>query len=386
MLYRFAAIASIAYSLACAGCGRSAGRSVGDESGTNARSGELARLKLPAGFEIGIYADNIENARSLALSPGGTLFVGTREVGKVYALRDTDGDFRADEVHTVATGLNSPNGVAFRDGALYVAEIHRVIRFDDIESRLDDPPEPVVVNDSFPTDRWHGWKFIRFGPDGRLYVPVGAPCNVCLREDERYAAILRMNRDGSGLEVFAHGVRNTVGFDWHPDTGELWFTDNGRDWLGDTQPPDELNRAPQAGLHFGFPYLHGSEVQDPQFWSRRPAELEVTRPALELDPHCAALGMRFYLGDMFPESYRKAIIYAEHGSWNREELPPTGYRVMVVRLDGDKVVGHDVLVESWLDGRTAWGRPVDVQELPDGSVLISDDHGDRIYRLVYKGT
>ncbi|MBM3242622.1 hypothetical protein FJZ31_40700 [Candidatus Poribacteria bacterium] len=226
----------------------------------------LDSIKLPPGFEINIYADNLFNARAMTLSPNGTLFVGTRNAGNVYAILDRDKDNKADEVITLARGLNMPNGVAFRDGALYVAEVSRVLRYDNIEANLNNPPAPVVINDSFPKDASHGWKFIRFGPDERLYVPVGAPCNVCKRDDdERYATIMRMKPDGAGLEIFAHGVRNTVGFDWHPQTKELWFTDNGRDWLGDDMPPDELNHAPKEGLHFGFPYCHGGDILDPEF-------------------------------------------------------------------------------------------------------------------------
>ena len=221
----------------------------------SSQSSRLADIVLPPGFSISVYASNVPGARSMTLGTNGTLFVGSRAEGKVYALVDSDGDGRADEVITIASGLRSPNGVAFRNGALYVAEINRILRFDAIETRLKNPPKAVVVSAAFPDKSHHGWKFIRFGPDGRLYVPVGAPCNVCEEKDPRFASIMRMNPDGSNLEIFAKGVRNTVGFDWHPRTGELWFTDNGRDWLGDNQPPDELNRAPKLGLHFGFPYV-----------------------------------------------------------------------------------------------------------------------------------
>ena len=289
----------------------------------SARPLPLDTIKLPPGFEINIYADNIPGARSLTLSPGGTLFVGTRDEGKVYALLDRNGDNRADEVITLARRLNSPNGVAFRDGALYVAEVDRVLRYDDIEAHLNNPTSPTLVSDRFPRDQHHGWKFIRFGPDGMLYVPVGAPCNVC-EMGPRHSIIMRMNPDGSGLETFARGVRNTVGFDWHPETGDLWFTDNGRDWLGDDLPPDELNHAPRSGLHFGFPYCHGKDIPDPQYGRRRRCG-DFVPPALTLGPHVAALGMRFYTGRMFPDQYRNQVFIAEHGSWNRSI--PIGYRV-----------------------------------------------------------
>jgi glucose/arabinose dehydrogenase len=341
----------------------------------------LEKIKLPPGFKISIYADNIPNARSMTLSPKGTLFVGTRKAGNVYAVLDTNKDQRADRVITLAEGLNMPNGVALREGALYVAEVNRVLRFDDIEARLNDPPKPVVINDSFPTDRAHGWKFIRFGPDGLLYVPVGAPCNICEREDERYASITRMKPDGSGVEVFAHGVRNSVGFDWHPVTKELWFTDNGRDWLGDDQPPDELNHAPKKGMHFGFPYCHGGDIPDPEFGKERDCK-EFTPPAMKLGPHVAALGMRFYTGSMFPEEYKNQIFIAEHGSWNRSI--PIGYRITLVRLKDNKAVKYEIFAEGWLQGKRAWGRPVDVQVMPDGALLVSDDKAGVIYRITYE--
>lgn len=346
-------------------------------------SGELPlhTIKLPPGFTISVYANNVPNARSMALGPRGTLFVGTRTEGKVYAIIDRNQDYTADEVVTLARGLNMPNGVAFRDGALYVAEVHRVLRFDDIENRLDNPPQPVVVNDSFPRDRHHGWKFIRFGPDGLLYVPVGAPCNICKSEDERYASLLRMKPDGTSLEIFARGIRNTVGFDWQPETQELWFTENGRDWLGDDRPPEELNHAPQKGLHFGYPYCHAGNIPDPDFGKEHKCE-EFAPPAITLGPHVAALGMRFYTGTMFPDEYRKQIFMAEHGSWNRRT--PIGYRVTLVRLENNRAVDYTVFAEGWLQRGRAWGRPVDVQVMPDGALLVSDDEADVIYRISYK--
>ena len=358
----------------------------------------LDRISLPPGFSIDIYAEGLSNPRSMALSPNGTLFVGTREApqniarggsagaGQVYAVLDRDNDQKADEVITIDTGLNAPNGVAFRDGSLYVAEINRILRYDLIESRLDNPPEPVVVTDAFPTDWMHGWKFIAFGPDGKLYVPVGAPCNVCDRADDepRYGSITRMNPDGSELEVFASGIRNSVGFDWHPATNELWFTSNGRDGLGDETPPDVLNRADRQGMHFGFPYCHGGDLPDPQFGEARPCA-DFEPPALGLGPHVAALGMRFYTGDMFPERYRNQIFIAEHGSWNRSPAAGhTGYRLMVVHLDGDRPVEYEVFADGWLqDDNTAWGRPVDVLVMPDGALLLADDGAGAIYRISY---
>ncbi len=346
-----------------------------------AGSPQLDLVRVPDGFRVETYAADVPGARMMALGPEGVLFVGTMREGKVYAVVDADGDRRADRVTTLATGLNMPNGVAYRDGALYVAEVSRVLRYDGIADRLDDPPEPAVVIDSLPRDRHHGWKFIRFSPEGMLYVPVGAPCNVCERDDPRYASILRMKPDGTGSEVFASGVRNTVGFDWHPGTGELWFTDNGRDMLGDDIPPDELNRAPEKGLHFGFPYCHGGDLPDPEFGSARPCS-ELTPPARKLGPHVAAIGMRFYRGGMFPKEFENGIFIAEHGSWNRSKK--IGYRVTLVRTDGARATGYEVFADGWLQGEKAWGRPSDIEWLPDGSMLVSDDRAGAIYRISYE--
>ena len=339
-----------------------------------ARAGEadLRHIRLPAGYAISLYSDDVPGARSLALGPKGTVFVGSRRPGRVYALTDADGDGKAETVRAVAKGLNQPNGVAFKDGALYVAEISRVLRFPDVEASLASgrKPDYEVVADDLPKDRAHGWKFIAFGPDGKLYVPVGAPCNICLSEDPRYAAILRMDPATGRSEVYASGVRNTVGFAWHPTTQELWFTDNGRDWLGDDAPPDELNRAPKEGLHFGYPFCHGGVIPDPEFGAEKPCRA-FTPPARALGPHVAALGMRFYRGDVY---------IAEHGSWNRSQ--PIGYRVMRVPLKDGKPAGYEVFAEGWLHKGRVWGRPVDLLELPDGSLLVSDDEAGAVYRIV----
>ncbi|MBI5577399.1 MAG: sorbosone dehydrogenase family protein [Deltaproteobacteria bacterium] len=339
----------------------------------------LNAIRLPEGFRIEVYEGDVPGARSMALGEKGTLFVGTRK-DRVYAIPAAPGPDGKRRAIVIASGLNMPNGVAFRDGNLYVAEINRVLRFDGIESRLENPGKPAVVSDALPSDTHHGWKFIRFGPDGMLYVPVGAPCNACERKDPRYAAIHRMKPDGTGLELFASGVRNTVGFDWHPATKELWFTDNGRDWLGDDRPPDELNRAPRKGLHFGFPYRHGKSISDPDFGTKGAGHV-FTPPERELGPHVASLGMRFYTGSMFPERYRNGIFIAEHGSWNRST--PIGYRVTLVTLSGNRAESYEIFAEGWLTGGKAWGRPVDVQQMPDGSLLVSDDHAGAIYRIFY---
>lgn len=339
----------------------------------------LEKIKLPAGFKIAVYAE-VDNARSMVITPQGTIFIGNREGDKVYAIVDKNGDFKADEVVVIASGLNMPCGVAFRDGSLYVAEVNRILRYDNIEANLKTPPKPVVVSDKFPSDKHHGWKFITFGPDGKLYVPVGAPCNICEKEDKIYSSITRMNPDGSDLEVFAHGVRNSVGFDFHPDTKELWFTDNGRDMMGDDLPSDELNRAYKAGLHFGYPYFHQGDTPDPEFGKKRSID-EFEKPSQKLGAHVAALGMRFYTGKQFPENYKNNIFIALHGSWNR--TAKSGYKIALAQVENNKVVGYSTFAEGWLEGQESWGRPVDIQQLPDGSLLVSDDSADAIYRISY---
>ncbi len=338
------------------------------------------RIKLPPGFKISVYA-HVPGARSMALGPAGTLFVGTREMqGAVYAVVDTDHDGKADKRYLLAGSLFMPNGVAVRDGNLYVAEVNRVIRFDDIENHLAAPPPPVVVNDTFSKATHHGWKFIAFGPDNLLYVPVGAACNVCALT-ERYGSLMRMKPDGSNLDFYARGIRNTVGFDWHPLTKELWFTDNGRDLLGDSLPPDELNRAPHPGMNFGFPYRYGKNIPDPEFGSKDTTS-EFTPSTQDLQPHAAALGMRFYTGSMFPSQYKNQIFIAEHGSWNSSHK--VGYRVSLVTLQNDKPTSYETFAEGWLQpGDSVWGRPVDICVMADGSMLVSDDHAGAIYRITY---
>jgi glucose/arabinose dehydrogenase len=342
----------------------------------------LDTIRLPPGFTIEYYAENTPGARSLTLGPDGIVFVGTRGEGKVYALVDSSGGQKADRVVTLAEGLFLPNGVAYRNGSLYVAEVNRILRYDDITGRLDNPPAPVVVSDTFPSDTLHGWKFIAFGPDGKLYVPVGAPCNACVPPSPEYAAIHRMNPDGSDLELYASGVRNTVGFDWDPLTGDLWFTDNGRDWLGENLPPDELNFAPGKGMNFGFPYCYGENVPDPNLNSGGSCA-GYTPAAQSLPAHVASLGMRFYTGSMFPDEYRDQIFIAEHGSWNR--IVPTGYRVSLVRRENNTPVSYEIFAEGWLQNGIPWGRPVDVLVMPDGALLVSDDLSGSVYRISYGG-
>lgn len=342
----------------------------------------LEKIKMPAGFKIDVFAE-VENARSMAMSPSGVLYIGNRNDDKVYAVKDTDGDFKADKKWVIASGLNMPNGVAFKDGDLYVAEVSRILKYVGIESKLANPPAPVVVNDTYPDKTHHGWKYIAFGPDGKLYVPVGAPCNICESKEEIFASITRINADGSGREIFAHGVRNTVGFTWHPETKEMWFTDNGRDMLGDDIPPCELNYAPKAGMHFGYPYCHGGTIKDPEFGSKRPCS-DFTVPAQNLGPHTAPLGLKFYTGSMFPGQYKNQLFIAEHGSWNRSKK--IGYRVSLVNVQGNtKATSYTTFASGWLDDETqkVWGRPVDVLVLNDGSMLVSDDQANVVYRISY---
>ncbi len=338
----------------------------------------LDRIRLPPGFVIEHYA-SVANARQMALGRD-TLFVGSMRAGVVHALPLRDGK-PAGPAKVIASGLALPVGVAWRDGDLYVSAVDRILRLRDIESRLDTPPAPEIVTAAYPTETHHGWKFIAFGPDGKLYVPVGAPCNICAPDPDRYATITRLDLATGNIEVVARGVRNSVGFDWHPGTGELWFTDNGRDWLGDDSPPDELNRLDRPGRDFGYPWCHGRDTPDPEF--RQRACREFTPPARELGPHVAALGMRFHPGTGLPAAWRNTIFIAEHGSWNRSRK--IGYRVGVARLEGNRVVDYRPFAEGWLQGETVHGRPADVLVMPDGSLLVSDDHAGAIYRIRHVG-
>jgi len=341
----------------------------------------LETISLPPGFEIELYATDVVNARAMALGDNGTLFVGSRSAGKIYALVDENEDMYAEKMYVISERLQAPSGVTFRDGSLYASAVDRILRFDDIENSLNNPPSPVVVTDNLPNERHHGWKFIDFGPDDMLYVPVGAPCNVCIRPDP-FSSILRITPNGSNMEVFARGVRNSVGFAWHPVTKTLWFTDNGRDNLGDNIPPGELNHAYKSGLHFGFPHCHGSDIPDPRFGKEADCA-NFEPPAQTLGPHVAPLGMTFYDGEMFPNDYLNQVFIAEHGSWNRSKK--IGYRITLVRLnDYQEAVKYETFADGWLQGEKAWGRPADVMVMKDGSLLISDDTADSIYRITYQ--
>ncbi|WP_413944801.1 PQQ-dependent sugar dehydrogenase [Bdellovibrio sp. HCB-162] len=333
----------------------------------------LEKLKMPAGFKISVWA-TVPGARSLAQAPDGRIFVGTRSGDKVYVVQNG-------KTQVLAQGLDTPNGVAFKDGKLYVAEISRILEFD-VSKQTALPMKPSrILEQRFPSDTHHGWKFIRFGPDGFLYVPVGANCNIC-DPGKEYARIYKIDVNGNSKEEVAQGIRNTVGFDFHPTTKELWFTDNGRDWLGDDRPPDELNRLTKIGENFGFPVCHGKDILDPEFGKEKSCK-NFTPPVAELRAHVAALGMRFYTGAMFPAEYKNSIILAEHGSWNRSTAQ--GYRLTFVKLNGSQVEKTEGFIEGWLQGDSAWGRPVDVEVLSDGSMLVSDDKAGVIYRVTYQG-
>ena len=337
----------------------------------------LQGFSLPPGFSIEVFAD-VPNARSLALGDEGTVFVANRRGDSIYAVvSKSDG---RNEVLELDSGLDTPNGIAFFEGDLYVAEMDRVLRYSDVESRLKNLPQAEVLDIELPSKTHHGWRYIGFGPDGHLYISIGAPCNICDREG--FGQIERMNPDGTEREIFASGIRNSVGFTWQPESGEMWFTDNGRDMLGDDLPPDELNHAPVAGLNFGFPFCHAGYILDPEFGDGKNCS-DYSPPAQKLGPHVASLGLKFYTGMEFPDQYRGQIFIAEHGSWNRSKR--IGYRVSLVRLDGGKVVSYEVFADGWLRGNTVIGRPVDLLVLDDGSLLVSDDHAGRIYKIRYKG-
>ena len=370
---------SLIFLVACNSSQKQDQSSLAEVSNTHAANN--SGLNLPQGFKAEVFAE-VDNARSLAVSPAGVVYVGNRSGDKVYALHDADNDGIAEEKYVIAQGLNSPNGVAFKDGDLYVAEISRILKFKNIEADLSNPPKYEVVYDQYPTEGHHGWKYIAFGPDGKLYVPVGAPCNICESGNEIYASLTRLNTDGSGREIVAHGIRNTVGFDWD-ESGVLWFTDNGRDMMGDNYPPCELNKITKQGQHFGYPYCHGGDIADPEFGSLRSCS-EFVKPMHNFKAHTAPLGMHFYQGDMFPSAYRGDIFVAQHGSWNRSSK--VGYRVMRMHVSNGKVDKAEVFMDGWLNDATqdVTGRPVDVVELKDGSLLVSDDYGNKIYRITYE--
>lgn len=339
----------------------------------------LQQLVLPANFKITIFAKNVEDARQMALGDKNTIFVGTRRTGKIYALI-SDKNYQSATVRIIASHLNMPNGVAFLNGSLFVAETNRILRFDHIENNLSNPPKPTIFA-QLPDQSHHHWRYIKFGPDKKLYVGIGAPCNICSSDNPLMATLSRIGPSGKDLQVYAKGIRNTVGFDWDPITKYLWFTDNGRDWLGENMPPDEINVAPAIGMHFGFPYCHGKNTPDPIFGIMHSCR-DFTPPAFELPAHVAALGVTFYTGASFPEEYHRQMFIAEHGSWNR--LQKIGYQVMTAKIENKSVIAVKPFISGWLQSGKVFGRPVDVLVLRDGSLLISDDYANVIYRVTYQ--
>ena len=340
----------------------------------------IAQMKLPPGFKAEVWASNVLDARALRQGDKGTMFVSPLFVaGKICAITDRDGKR---EVKTIAEKLNLPSGIEYHKGTLFVATPKDIVRYDNIEANLDTPPKPVMIYDKLPGDVPHGWKYLRVGPDGKLYVPIGAPCNIC-ESGDGYAKILRMNLDGSSVETVAVGVRNTVGFDWHPKTRELWFTDNQRDWLSEDLPNDELNRLSKVGQHFGYPYCHQGDFTDPEFGWGKTCD-DSTKPAALLGPHSAPLGMTFYRGKMFPAKYQGVIFIARHGPWNRTKK----YAADVVAVWPDAKGGVSKIepfLTGWVENNEYLGRPVDVLVMKDGSLLVSDDHNGAIYRISYRG-
>ena len=338
---------------------------------------DLDDVQMPPGFSIEVYAE-VNSARSLALGSNGVVFVGnTTRSDSVYAIVPREG--ASNRVVAIGDDLRMPNGVAYHDGDLYVAETSRVLVYRNIDKQIDKPPKPEILEIELPSKRRHAYRYIGIGPDNKLYITIGAPCNAC--DEDGFGRIIRMNPDGSDRETFALGIRNSVGLTWHPDTGDLWYTDNGRDMLGDDLPPDELNHAPWKGLHFGFPYCHGGEVLDPKFGGGKNCN-DYTSPAQKLNAHVAPLGVKFYTGTMFPEEYRGQVLIAEHGSWNRSKK--IGYRVSIVRMEEGQPVSYDVFADGWLEGQETKGRPVDLLVLEDGSLLVSDDSNGLVYRISYK--
>ena len=348
------------------------------------KSPPVEKLNLPDGFAIETYAE-VSNPTQMTQGGNGIIYVGSRRLGKVHAVIDRDGDFKAEEVTVIASGLKMPSGVAYKDGDLFVGAVNRILRYPAIDNQLADPPRPDVITDSLPDKTHHGWKFINFGPDDLLYIPVGAPCNICLSENPQFASIMRLDVTNPTLEIIAHGIRNTVGFDWHPISKQLWFTDNGRDMLGDQVPPGELNSLKKIGDHFGYPFFHADGLPDPKFGGQAKPASAYREPELLLDPHVAALGMMFYTGKMFPERYKNQILIPEHGSWNRSpEAGHTGYRITVGRKVGQQM-RYEIFIDGWLESNNkSWGRPVHLLQMDDGSVLVSDDKADAIYRITYK--
>jgi len=332
------------------------------------------QIKLPKGFKISVFAENINNARQLAIGSKGTVFVGTTQA-TVYAITPNK------KVYKIATNLFHPNGVAFKNGSLYVGETNKISKYENIESNLDNPPKAKIIYDKLNSKTHHGYRYIKFSPDGKLYISVGMPCNVCEASEKKLGTISKMNDDGSGFSVFSKGIRNSMGFDWSTKK-ELWFTDNGRDFLGDDLPPDEVNKAENKNEDFGYPYCHAGYISDPDFGKKKSCS-DFKKPEINLKAHVAPLGLSFYKGKTFPSIYQNQIFIAEHGSWNRSK--PIGYRIMNVFIKDNKAVEYNVFAEGWLKkDNNVIGRPVDIINYNDGSILISDDYSNKIYKIEYK--
>jgi len=349
---------------------------------------DVSNLQLPSGFSIEQLNFEVANARQMALTDQGTLIVGTRRKGKVYAVINAL-TAEAPPVIELLKGLDMPSGVAVHQGDLYVAALNKVIKISQIDKVLTSsaPAQKAAaslqtITESLPDKGHHGWKYIKFGPDDQLYVPVGAPCNICLSDDPRFASLLRMNPNTGATSIWAHGIRNTVGFAWHPRSQDLWFSDNGRDMLGDDVPPEEINRIDKAGQHFGYPFVHAGAISDPKFGDHpERKQWQFSPPEIEIQAHSAALGMTFYNHTQFPQAYHQALFVAEHGSWNRSKK--VGYQVSVALQDADGHFTYQPFVTGWLVRERAWGRPNDVLVTANGDLLISDDKRGAIYRVRY---
>jgi len=348
----------------------------------------LEKLTLPEGYAIDIYATGVTNARQMTRSENGIIFVGSRDAGVVHAVIDKDGDGKADEVLEIARGLNMPSGLTIKEGDLYVAVVSQIVKYPNIEQTFRNLPAPEVVIDGLPDKSHHGWKYIAFGPDGWLYLPVGAPCNICETnggenfDNPEFASILKYNLQTKERKWVAKGVRNSVGFDWHPQSKQMWFSDNGRDMLGDDIPPCEINRVDSEGAHYGYPYFHGGTVRDPEFGQGKDPQ-DYVQPAYNLGAHVAPLGIHFYSGGMFADDAKDNLFVAEHGSWNRSKK--SGYRVMMATVQDNQVTAYQPFIAGWLNAdESSWGRPVALLTLADGSMLVSDDFANVIYRVTYQ--
>lgn len=344
----------------------------------------IDKLSLDKNFEITIYASGIDSPRQLAEGDDKRIYVGSRKSGKIYAIRDTDNNGVIDERRLVAENLTFATGVSFYDGDLYFSEINKIWKIENISRHLKEDqsnlPKKILVTDNLPSDEWHGWKWIKHDDDGNLYVNVGAPCNVCIKEDKRYASIIRFNNQS--WDYIARGVRNSVGFDFHPISKKLFFTDNGRDWLGDDSPSCELNRVDNEGSFYGFPYKHATDVMDPEYGNLNPG-FKFVDPIAPLGPHVAPTGIAFYSGNMFPKEYSNNLFITLHGSWNRSKK--SGYKVVRVKFnDTGDVISIDDFISGWLQGEKVIGRPAAVLAAKDGSIIISDDYANLLYKVSYK--